>query len=155
MITNVDHKYDKLNSELRNLMSRNKDQSLKKLLEKSNDLSDIIRETKDELKMLLKKAETNINYIECTYLEQKDSDVSKLIVPEFTSDKNVIAFVNLIKKTMSEKLLDIHVLKTILKTKIHDRIYMKLSTDVFTKAKYELKDILKFFIKKIIAPQGN
>ena len=50
MITNIDLKYDKLNSELRNLMSRNKDQSLKKLLEKSNNISEIIRDTKEELK---------------------------------------------------------------------------------------------------------
>ena len=114
----------------------------------------MIRDTKEQLKKLRKKAETNINYLECTYLEQKDSDVPKLIVPEFTSDKNIIAFVNSIKKTMSEKLLDIHILKTILKTKIHDRVYMKLSTDVFTKAKYELKNILKFFIK-IMEAQGS
>ena len=35
---------------------------------------------------------------------------------------------------MSEKLLDIHGLKTILKTKVHYHVYMKLSTDIFTTA---------------------
>ena len=61
----------------------------------------MIRDTKDELRKLRKKAGININYRECTYLEQKDSDVCKLIIPEFTSDKNIVAFVNSIKKTMS------------------------------------------------------
>ena len=153
MITNVDIKYDKLNSELRNLMSKNKDQSLRKLLLKSNNIYAIIIETKKQLKKLRVKAETNINYRECTYLEQKDSDVCKLIVPEFTSDMNIITFVNSIKKTMREKLLDIHVLKTILKTKISDRVYGKLSTDVFTRSKYDLNDILKFFIKNYASPR--
>ena len=104
MITNVDIKYDELNSELQNLMLKNKDQSLRKLLLKSNNIYAIIIETKKQLKKLRVKAETNINYRECTYLEQKDSDVCKLIVPEFTSDMNIITFVNSIKKTMREKL---------------------------------------------------
>ena len=39
MITSIDTKYDKLNSELRNLMSKNKDQSLRNLLAESNDES--------------------------------------------------------------------------------------------------------------------
>ena len=48
---------------------------------------------------------------------------------------------------MKEKLLDIHVLKTILKNKVSERVYGKLTTDVFTRQNYDLKDILKFFIK--------
>ena len=54
---------------------------------------------------------------------------------------------------MNEKLLDIHVLKTILKTEVHDRVYGKLSTDIFTRAKYDLNDILKFFIKNYASPR--
>ena len=93
--------------ELRNLMSKNKDQSLKRLLAESNYINMIIRETKEGLKQLRAKAETDINYQDVSYLEQKDSDVSKLIVPEFTSDRNSITFINSIKKTMRKKLLDI------------------------------------------------
>ena len=127
---------------------------MRKLLLKSNNIYAIIIETKKQLKKLRVKAETNINYRECTYLEQKDSDVCKLTVPEFTSDMNIITFVNSIKKTMREKLLDIHVLKTILKTKISDRVYGKLSTDVFTRSKYDLNDILKFSSRTMLH-QGN
>ena len=79
----------------------------------SNNINTIIRETKQGLRKLREKAETDINY-----QELKDSDISKLIVPEFTSDKNIITFINSVKKTMKEKLLDIHVLKTILKNKV-------------------------------------
>ena len=61
-------------------MVKNKDQSLKKLLGKSNDLSEMKRDTKEKLKRLREKAETNINYRETTYIEQKDRDVSKLVV---------------------------------------------------------------------------
>ena len=72
------------------LIIGNKDQSLKQLLEeKSNNISDIIKDTRNELRKLLRKAETNINYRECIYLEQKDRDNCKLIVAEFTSYKNI------------------------------------------------------------------
>ena len=134
-------------------MSKNKDQSLKRLLAESNYINMIIRETKEGLKQLRAKAETDINYKDVSYLEQKDSDVSKLIVPECISDRNIITFKNSIKKTMREKLLDIHVLKTILKNKISDRVYGKLITDVFTRPKYNLDDILKFFVKNYASPR--
>ena len=104
MITNIDTKYDKLNSELRNLIYKNKNQSLKDLLAESNNINTIIRETKQGLGKLREKAETDINYKDVSYQELKDSDISKLIVPEFTSDKNIITFINSVKKTMKEKL---------------------------------------------------
>ena len=49
---------------------------------------------------------------------------------------------------MSEKLLDIHVLKTILKTKVHYHVYMKLSTDIFTTAWFE-RYFEAFYKKKL------
>ena len=101
----------------------------------SNDINTIIRETKQGLRELREKAETDINYKDVSYLEQKDTDISKLIVPEFITDKDSITFINSVKKTIKEKLLDIHVLKTILKNKVSDRVYGKLTTDVFTRQK--------------------
>ena len=91
MIANIDIKYDKLNSELRSLISKHKDQSLKDLLSQSNDINTIIRKTKEVLKNLREKAETDMNYKDVSYQELKDSDISKLVVPEFTSDKNIIS----------------------------------------------------------------
>ena len=73
MIMSIDTKYDKLNSELRNLMSKNKDQSLKSLLAEWNDINIIIRETKEGLKQLRAKAETDINYKDVSYLEPSNS----------------------------------------------------------------------------------
>ena len=94
-----------------------------------------------------------MNYKDVSYQELKDSDISKLVVPEFTSDKNIITFINSVKKTMKEKLLDVHVLKTILKTKVSERVYGKLTTEVFTRQNYDLNDILKFFIKTYASPR--
>ena len=103
MIASIDIKYDKLNSELRSLISKYKDQSLKDLLSQSNDINTIIRKTKEVLKNLREKAETDMNYKDVSYQELKDSDISKLVVPEFTSDKNIITFINSVKKNHERK----------------------------------------------------
>ena len=153
MIASVDIQYNKLNSELRNLISKYKDKSLRDLLSQSNDINTTIRKTKNLLKNLREKAETDMNYKDISYQELKDSDISKLVVPEFTSDKNIVTFINSVKKTMKEKLLDVHVLKTILKTKVSERVYGKLTTEVFTRQNYDLTDILKFFIKTYASPR--
>ena len=102
MIASIDIQYNKLNSELRSLISKYKDKSLRDLLSQSNDINTTIRETKNLLKNLREKAETNMNYKDVSYHELKDSDISKLVVPEFTSDKNIITFINSVKKTMKE-----------------------------------------------------
>ena len=60
MIASVDIQYNKLNSELRNLISKYKDKSLRDLQSQSNDINTTIRETKNLLKNLrseLKKKE--------------------------------------------------------------------------------------------------
>ena len=153
MIANIDIRYDRLNTELRSLLSRHKDQSLKNLLSQSNNINTIIRKTKEVLKSLREKAETNMNFRDTSYQELLDCDIPNLVVPEFTSDKNIITFIYSIKKIMREKLLNIHVLKTILKNKVNKKVYAKLTTDVFTRENYDIKDIIEFFVETYAHPR--
>ena len=54
---------------------------------------------------------------------------------------------------MREKLLDIHILKTILKSKVSKKVYAKLTTDVFTRQNYDNKDIIEFFVETYAHPR--